>query len=83
MGERIDELKGSLKEGLGKLTGDAEREAEGRLEHDTAKAKREAKGLGNQVKGSVEEGVGKVLGDEETQARGIADRIKGESERAG
>jgi uncharacterized protein YjbJ (UPF0337 family) len=41
------------------------------------------KGAGNQIKGSVEEGVGKVTGDEETEARGMADRLKGDTQRAG
>jgi uncharacterized protein YjbJ (UPF0337 family) len=83
MSERIDEAKGNLKEGFGKLTGDEGVEAEGRAEHDTAKAQREVKGAGNQIKGSVEEGLGKVTGDEETRARGTADRLKGDSQRAG
>jgi uncharacterized protein YjbJ (UPF0337 family) len=83
MGERIDEMKGNIKEGVGKVTRNREMEAEGRAEHDTAKAKREVKGAGNQVKGSVEEGVGKVTGDDETRARGIADRVKGDTQRTG
>ena len=83
MNERIDETKGNIKEGFGKLTGDRETEAEGRAEHDTAKTKREVKGAGNQVKGSVKEGLGRVTGDEETRARGTADRLKGDAERAG
>ena len=83
MGERIDEMKGNIKQGIGKLTGDHEMQAEGRAEHDTAKAKREVKGTANQVKGSIEEGLGKVTGDDETRARGTADRIKGDADRAG
>jgi uncharacterized protein YjbJ (UPF0337 family) len=83
MGERIDEAKGNIKEGVGKLTGDTDMQAEGEAEKDTAKAKREVKGTGNAIKGSVEEGLGKVTGDEETRARGTADRIKGDTQRAG
>jgi uncharacterized protein YjbJ (UPF0337 family) len=83
MGERMDEAKGNIKEGVGKLTGDTEMQAEGSTERDTAKAKREIKGAGEKVKGSVEEGLGKVTGDEETRARGMADRVKGDTERAG
>ena len=83
MGERINELKGNIKQGTGKLTGDTDLEAEGRAEHDTARATREVKGIGNQVKGGVEEGLGKVTGDDETRARGMADRIKGDAERTG
>lgn len=83
MGERIEEVKGNLKQGVGKVTGDEDLQAEGQAEHDTAKATRETKGAVNQVKGSVEEGLGKVTGDDETRARGVADRLKGDSERAG
>lgn len=83
MADRIDEAKGNLKEGLGKVTGNPDMQAEGQAEKDTAHAKREVKGTGNQVKGSVEEGVGKVTGDDETRARGVADRIKGDTQRTG
>ena len=83
MGERMDEMKGNIKQGAGKITGNREMEAEGRAEHDTAKAKRETKGAANKVKGHVEEGLGRVTGDEETEGRGIADRMKGDAERAG
>jgi len=83
MSERIDELKGNLKQGVGKMTGNTDLEAEGKAQHDAAKASREIKGAGNQIKGHVEEGVGKMTGDEETRARGTADRLKGDSQRAG
>lgn len=83
MGERMDELKGNIKAGVGHLTGDTELEAEGHAEHDTARATREVKGVGNQIKGSVEEGVGDVTGDDETRARGVADRLKGDTQRTG
>jgi uncharacterized protein YjbJ (UPF0337 family) len=79
----MDEMKGNIKQGIGKVTGNEELEAEGKVEHDKAKASREMKGAGNQIKGSVEEGVGKVTGDEETEARGMADRLKGDTQRAG
>jgi uncharacterized protein YjbJ (UPF0337 family) len=83
MGDRIDETKGNVKEGFGKVTGNRDMEAEGRAEHDTAKARREVKGAANQVKGKVEEGLGRVTGDDETTARGTADRIKGDTQRTG
>ncbi|MCA1646530.1 MAG: CsbD family protein [Chloroflexi bacterium] len=83
MGERIDELKGNVKQGVGKATGDTELEAEGETQHDAAKASRETKGVGNQIKGKVEEGIGKVSGDEEVRARGVAHKIKGDTQRAG
>jgi uncharacterized protein YjbJ (UPF0337 family) len=83
MGDRIDEMKGSVKQGAGKLTGDKDLEAEGKAEHDVAHAAREVKGVGNQVKGTLEEGVGKLTRDEETRARGAADRLKGDAQRTG
>jgi len=58
--ERVDELKGDVKQGLGKITGNERLEAEGKAEHDVAKAKREAKGAANQVKGSVKQEIGKL-----------------------
>ena len=83
MSDRIDEAKGDIKQGIGKVTGNQDMQAEGKAEHDEAAAKRQVKGVGNQVKGSVEEGLGKVTGDDETQARGTADRLKGESQTKG
>jgi uncharacterized protein YjbJ (UPF0337 family) len=83
MGERIEEAKGNVKQGVGRVAGDPELEAEGKAQKDGAKAARETKGLGNQIKGSVEETVGKVTGDDETRARGAADRLKGDAQRAG
>jgi uncharacterized protein YjbJ (UPF0337 family) len=83
MEDRLHELKGNVKQGVGKVIGNEEMQAEGRAEHDTAHAAREAKGMANQVKGRIEEGVGRVTGNEETEARGVADRLKGDAERAG
>ena len=83
MGERFDEAKGNLKQGLGKLTGNTDMETEGRAESDTARAKRQVKGAAGEVKGRVEEGLGQVTGDDENQARGMADRIKGNLDQAG
>lgn len=83
MSERIDETKGNIKEGIGKVTGNEDMEAKGRAEHDAAKTRREAKGAGNKVKGTVEEGLGRVTGDDETRARGTADRLKGDAQRSG
>jgi len=83
MGDRMHEMKGNVKKGVGKVTGNEDLEAEGRVEHDSARATREAKGMGNQVKGHIEEGIGRVTGDEETRARGKADRAKGDIQRTG
>ena len=83
MSERVDELKGDVKQGLGKLTGNERLEAEGKAEHDAAKAERELKGAANQAKGSVKEEIGKLTGDESLEAEGAADRLKGDVQRTG
>jgi uncharacterized protein YjbJ (UPF0337 family) len=81
MSDRIDELKGNLKEGAGKATGDRELEAEGRGERTIAETKRNVKGAANETKGRIEQGIGKLTDDNETRAEGTADRIKGETQR--
>ena len=83
MGDRIDELKGNLKEGAGKVTGNTDMEAEGRGEKTMAQGKREVKGAANQIKGNIEEGVGRLTGDDSTRAEGKADQAKGNVERTG
>ena len=83
MGDRIDELKGNLKEGAGKVTGNTDMEAEGRGEKTMAQGKREVKGAANQIKGNIEEGVGRLTGDDSTRAQGKAEEAKGNIERTG
>ena len=83
MSDRVDEAKGNIKQGVGKVTGNQDLEAEGKAEHDSAVARRQVKGAANQVKGNVEEGFGKVTGDDEMRARGAADQLKGDAQRTG
>ncbi len=83
MGDRIDEMKGDVKEGWGKLTGNERVEAEGEAEADTARAKRHAKGALEEAGGHLKEGVGHALGDESLEAQGKADRLRGASKRTG
>ncbi len=83
MGDRMDELKGNLKEGAGKLTGDTEMEAEGRGESTIAHGSREVKGAADQVKGGIEQGMGRLTGDDSSRAQGTAEGFKGDAERAG
>ena len=82
MGDRTDEMKGNLKEGLGRMTGNDRLAAEGEAEKDSAKARRETVGAARQAGGSIKEGVGKLTGDELTEAEGKADRMRGRAERA-
>lgn len=83
MSDRLDELKGKAKEGLGKVTGKEDVEAQGASEAAAAKATRETKGAAREVGGTLKEGVGKLTGDEATQAEGQADRLRGKAEQAG
>ncbi len=83
MNERVDEMKGSVKKGFGKLTGNERLEAEGGREAAAAKAKRETKGALRKAGGTVKEGIGKLTGDEVTEAEGKAERLRGHSEQAG
>jgi len=83
MSDRIDELKGTIKEGAGRVTDDKELEAEGRGEKKLAQAERAVKGVGDQIKGGIERGIGKMTGDHETEAKGAAHQAKGDIERTG
>jgi uncharacterized protein YjbJ (UPF0337 family) len=83
MADRVDELKGDVKEGWGKLTGNERTEAEGRAEADKAKATRETKGALEQAGGSIKEGVGKLTGNERLEAEGEADKLGGKAKQRG
>jgi uncharacterized protein YjbJ (UPF0337 family) len=83
MSDRIDELKGKVKEGLGNLTGNERLEAEGEVQAGAARAKRKTKGALRQVGGAVKEGLGKLTGDEVTQVEGTAEKLRGKAEQTG
>ena len=83
MEERIDELKGTMKEGVGRVTDNEKMEAEGRGEREVARAERNIKGAGDQIKGAVERGVGKLTDDEGREAEGRGTQLKGDIERTG
>lgn len=83
MSDRIDELKGDVKEGLGNLTGNKRLEAEGEVQSDAARAKRKTKGALREAGGAVKEGFGKLTGDEVTQAEGTAEKLRGKAEQTG
>ena len=83
MTDRVDELKGKVKKGLGDLTGNEEMEREGKAEEATAKAKREAEGAIDKGAGKAEEAWGDVTDDPEHQVKGKARQAEGEAKRAG
>jgi uncharacterized protein YjbJ (UPF0337 family) len=72
-----DEMKGKIKEGLGKLTGDEQMEAEGKMEGEAGEAKRKGEGAFDRMKGNVKEGVGKLTDNERLEAEGKWDKTKG------
>jgi uncharacterized protein YjbJ (UPF0337 family) len=83
MGDRIDELKGRVKKGLGALTGNPRLEAEGTVQTGVARAKRKTKGVLHEASGAVQEGLGKLTGDLATQAMGTAKKLRGKSDQTG
>ena len=51
---KFDEIKGSVKEGLGKLTGDKSVEGEGLAEQVVSKVKEAAEGAKEAVEGAID-----------------------------
>ena len=51
---KFDEIKGSVKEGLGKLTGDKSIEVEGSAEQVASKVKEAAEGAKDAVEGAID-----------------------------
>jgi len=83
MGDRVEELKGNVKKGVGKATGNEKLETEGEAEATGAKAARETKGAAREGRGTVKKGLGKLTGDEATEAEGKADQLRGKADRLG
>jgi len=81
IGDRLDELKGKVKKGISKLTGNERLEAEGDAEADAAKAQRETKGAIRQAGGKVKEAMGDLIGNERLEAGGKADQLRGRADR--
>ena len=83
MGNRIDELQGQAKQGLGSLTGNEEMQRDGAKQAEEARLKREADGAIDQATGTVEEKVGQVTDDPETELKGKARQAEGDIKRTG
>ena len=83
MANRIDELQGQIKKGLGSLTGKDDMKREGEAQEEQAKLEREAEGAVDQGAGKVQEGVGNVTDDKETEFKGKARQVEGDAKRAG
>ena len=83
MNERIDEMKGQVKQGVGTLTGDEEMKREGQAEAEAARLRRQTEGAVDKGVGKVEEGIGKVTDDPETELKGKARQVEGDVKRSG
>lgn len=83
MGDRVDELEGRTKQGVGTLTRDEDLAREGKTEADMAKLKRETEGAIDQGVGRAQEVTGDILDDDDMEARGKARQMEGDLKRAG
>ena len=83
---KLQEIGGSLKAGLGNLTGNEQMEAEGNAQklggearQEAAKTAGQAKGAAEELGGNLKQGVGSLLGNEQMEAEGKAKELKGEA----
>ena len=82
MAGRSDEIKGGLKEGLGKLTGDDALEAEGSTQKEAGRAGRKVSGTLHEAAGTVKRAVGDAIDSPTMEAEGEVERRRGQAERA-
>ena len=80
---RMDEMKGKVKETVGKATGNERMRSEGEAERVAGKAGRETEGAADQLKGNLKMGAGKLVGNKRLHAEGQMDDAKGTIKRAG
>ena len=86
-GEGIaEQIGGKIKEGIGKVLGNEQMQAEGRAKELKGEAREESAKAGERTKGKVEEvtgaiknRVGAVIDNEQMQAEGKAKELKGEA----
>ena len=72
-----DDIKGGLKKGLGKLTGDEALEAEGAAQKEVGTAERKVSGAVNEGKGSLKGAAGDALDSPTLKGEGVVDKVKG------
>ena len=80
---RSDELKGSVKENVGKALGNERLEGEGKTDRAMGKASRETAGAANQAAGKVKKAAGELTGNERLKAEGQGQGLKGKAQSAG
>ena len=91
------QVKGAVKESLGKIIGDAKLTADGSAERAVGEARNAAgagtdpligmdtdriKGIGHQIRGSFRKGLGNVIGNAKWEAEGSAERAAGIAQNA-
>ena len=81
---KVEEIKGTLKEGVGDLIGNEQMQVEGHAEkatgqarQDVAKAEERVKGMGEELGGKAKGAVGRLIGNEQLRAEGKAKELKG------
>jgi uncharacterized protein YjbJ (UPF0337 family) len=81
---KVEEIKGTLKEGVGNLIGNEQMQAEGHAEkvtgqarQDVAKAAEQIKGVGEELVGKAKGAVGGLIGNEQMQVEGKGEELKG------
>jgi uncharacterized protein YjbJ (UPF0337 family) len=81
---KAEEIKGTLKEGVGDLIDNEQMQAEGHAEkvtgqarQDVAKAGERVKGIGEELGGKVKGAVGSLIGNEQMRVEGKAKELKG------
>ncbi len=83
---KLDEIGGNIKQGIGKLIGNEQMQAEGKAQELKGEAQQEAarnadyaEGVADEAKGNLKQGLGGLIGNEQMQAEGKADELKGET----
>jgi len=81
-----EQVGGKIKQGIGKVIGNEQMEAEGKAKElkgeareESAKAAERSKGKVEEVTGAIENRVGAVIDNEQMQAEGKAKELKGEA----
>jgi uncharacterized protein YjbJ (UPF0337 family) len=77
MAGRGKELKGSLKEGTGKLLGNEKLEAKGRAEKTAGRTRRRVGGAAKEVVGTAKAGAGKLTRNKDLELEGRTERKAG------
>jgi uncharacterized protein YjbJ (UPF0337 family) len=85
---KVEEIKGTLKEGVGNLIDNEHMEMEGHAKkltgqarQDVAKAEERIKGAGEQLVGTAKGAVGRLIGNEQLRVEGKANELKGKAAR--